>query len=64
MADLAAPRWFLAATTGPDGRIYAIGGRNSTSNVNVVDTVYAYTAATTVTASALVPIADAAAARA
>jgi N-acetylneuraminic acid mutarotase len=30
-------RWALAAATGPDGRIYAIGGNNSSGNLSTVE---------------------------
>jgi N-acetylneuraminic acid mutarotase len=44
LASLPAPRTYLAAAAGPDGRIYAVGGRDSAGNN--LDTLTAYDPAT------------------
>src|SRR5205085_770865 len=60
VASLPAPRSHLAATTGPDGRLYALGGDRQDSD-NALVTVTAYTAVppSTGTASTMVSVADA-----
>jgi N-acetylneuraminic acid mutarotase len=54
VANLPAARYSLAATTGPDGRIYALGGIDDTAHD--VNTVYAYTPATNTWDTTVAPL--------